>query len=184
MSPVICSNCKTELAKEFAEGVERPPCPKCGSKIGSITLEAEVGHYRNSGVVAQLTVVSYPKKLLGTAEGLFKEGQYSVAVVVAHMACEIATERAMAEGFRTRNIADLEEPVEEMLNGYNLANDRLRKLYIALTGDEIHLQSFWSKFRESATRRNRIMHAGTIVSKEEADESLRATSALVEHLIS
>jgi hypothetical protein len=184
MSPVTCSNCRISLGEDFAEGVERTPCPNCGSTIRAISIEPEPIHFELRGAgTAQLTVVTYPETLLRTAQRLFDEGQYSIAVVVAHMACEIATEHSMGEAFRARNLVDLEEAIEEPLNGYNLANERVRKLYVALTRDEIHTQPFWPTFRGSARRRNRIIHAGPIASKTEAEESLQATSALVAHLM-
>ena len=68
------------------------------------------------------------------------------------------------------------------LSGYNLANNRIRKLYTALTGDEIQNQPFWQKYAESATRRNRIIHQGATVGKAEAEESLKTASDLVRHL--
>jgi hypothetical protein len=146
-------------------------------------LEPAPGQLELKGLPAQRTVVTYPETLLGTARHLFDEGQYSIAVVVAHMACEIATERSMGEAFRARHISDLEEPIEELLNGYNLATERIRNLYVTMTEDAIHEQSFWPAFKQSARRRNRIMHAGAIVSKSEADKSLQATSKLVAHLM-
>ena len=132
--------------------------------------------------MAQLTVVTYPKILLRTAQRLSDEEQYSIAVVVAHMACEIATERSLGEAFRTRNIVDLEAVIEDMLSGYNLANERVRNLYVAMSGDKIHEQPFWVKFKKSARRRNDIMHGGATASKSDADESIQAASDLVAHL--
>ncbi len=151
--------------------------------IRLIYLEGESPHDEISGPGAQLTVATYPETLLRTAQRLFGDGQYSMAVVVAHMACEIAAERSMGEAFRARNIVDLEEAIEELLNGYNLASKRVRNLYVALTGDEIHNQPFWATFTESARLRNCIIHNGAIVSKAKADELLQATSALIAHLM-
>jgi hypothetical protein len=59
----------------------------------------------------------------------------------------------------------------------NLANERIRELYVALTGDEVHNapRGFWSKFKDSATRRNKIMHEGLTVDKAAADESYKGS---------
>lgn len=184
MSPVTCSNCRTVYEENLAPGVEGTPCPNCGSTARMIFLQPAPGHYEVREQPAQLSVITYPDNLLRTAERLFKEGQYSIAVVIAHMACEISTEHTMGEAFRTRNIVDLEQPVEALLSGYNLANKRLRKLYVALTGDQIHEKDFWAKFTESAKRRNRIIHGGALAGEVEAEESLQATSKLVAHLMS
>jgi hypothetical protein len=98
------------------------------------------------------------------------------------MACEIATERSLAEAFATKKLQYLEAPVDDLINGYNLANDRIRKLYTALTGDEVQTASFWQKFKESAQLRNNIIHGGTIVGKAKAEAAYDAATALVARL--
>jgi hypothetical protein len=46
--------------------------------------------------------------------------------------------------FTTKGLDYLKESVIALLNGSNLANDRIRKLYVALSGDEVHKTAFWS----------------------------------------
>jgi hypothetical protein len=123
-----------------------------------------------------------PEALLATAWELMAKGEFSIGVVVAHMACEISTERALSRAFMTQGIGYLEESIEELLPGYNLANDRVRKLYNAVTGDQIQTQSFWQAFKESATRRNQAVHNGRIATKAEAEASFKAASDLVAYL--
>lgn len=60
-------------------------------------------------------------------------------------------------------------------------NDRIRKLYTALTNDNIEHQSFWSAFKKSAVLRNKIAHNGKIASKQEARDSYKAASAFITH---
>ena len=158
----------------------REPCPKCGSTARSFSVQVEV-RLSVSGT-AQADVITYPQTLLSTAQGLIDQGQFSIAVVVSHMACEIAVERSFSEAFVSKGIPHLEEPVTDLLNGYNLATERIRKLYTALTGDKIQDQPFWQKFKESATRRNRIVHGGAIIGKAEAAESQKAASELIGYL--
>jgi hypothetical protein len=105
----------------------------------------------SSSVTAQATIITYPQKLLTLARRLIDDGEPSVAVVVAHMACDIATERSLTEAFVTKGIPHLEDSVTDFLNGYNLANERLRKFYTALTGDEVQKATFWEGFKESVT---------------------------------
>jgi len=69
-----------------------------------------------------------------------------------------------------------------MLPSYNLANDRVRNLYNAVTRKAIQQQSFWPAFRESATRRNQAVHEGRILTKAEAEASLKAATDLVAFL--
>jgi hypothetical protein len=98
------------------------------------------------------------------------------------MACEIAVEKALGLGFGRRGIPDLEEPIEAFMNGYNLANDRIRNVYVALTKDDVHKEVFWEEFKVSASRRNAIMHKGAQATKDQAEASLKAAVDLVAHL--
>jgi hypothetical protein len=72
--------------------------------------------------------------------------------------------------------------VTDFLNGYNLANERLRKFYAALTGDEVQTATFWQGFKESVTRRNKIVHSAHVVTKAEAEASYTAATDLVSQL--
>jgi hypothetical protein len=125
---------------------------------------------------------SYAQALLSIARSLINQGHFNIAIVTSHMACEVATEKALGAAFASRGIADLEEAVEALMNGYNLANDRHRKLYCALARDDIHKQPFWQQFKESAEGRNKIIHKGANASKVEAESSLKAAIDLVAHL--
>src|SRR6266511_1913279 len=109
-------------------------------------------------VETRAEVRTYPQALLAMARKLLDEGQFSLAVIVCHMACEVAAERSLSAAFAKKGLQDLGKAVDEFLNGYNLAAERNRKLYTALTGDHIEQQPFWPKFKESATRRNDIVH--------------------------
>ena len=41
--------------------------------------------------------IPYPQRLLEVAQSLIHQSEFSIAVVVAHMACEVATERSLSE---------------------------------------------------------------------------------------
>ena len=133
-------------------------------------------------VSAEATVITYPQKLLALARGLIESGEFSISVVVAHIACEVATDRTFSEAFKAKDIEYLEEPIEKLLSGNNLGNDKTRRLYTALTGDSIQNQPFWSRFTSSATRRNKIAHNGAVIDKADAEESLAAAREFVGHL--
>jgi hypothetical protein len=127
-------------------------------------------------------VITYPQKLLTLAQKLINDGEFAIAVVVAHIACEIATERTLSEAFGAKGIPELEDPVTDFFPGNNLGNDRIRKLYTTLTGDDVANTSFWQAFKASAQLRNKIAHSNVVVTKQEAENSHYATSALVAHL--
>jgi HEPN domain-containing protein len=124
----------------------------------------------------------YHRFLLDTAQRLFESGHYAPAIVTAQMACEIATEQAISAAYRRRGIEDLDEPIGDLFQSLNLGNERLRRLYVALTHDPIHEQPFWQRFTEHATRRHRVIHRGQRASKNDAEASISAAAEFVEHL--
>jgi hypothetical protein len=100
-------------------------------------------------------VVSYPRLLLETAKKLLGDGEFGIAVVVAHMACEIAAERAISDAFAAKGLEYLKPAVEKLMNGRSLGNPNHRRLYTALTADEIEQQPFWQSFRKPRGRVDR-----------------------------
>lgn len=146
------------------------------------TLEASPGMYTSSGFEVTAQVITYPQKLLVLAQRLIDSEEFSISVVVAHMACEVATDRAFTDAFKAKGIEYLEEPIEKLLPSNNLGNKSVRKIYTALTGDEIQDQPFWPQFTESATRRNKISHNGATVGQVEAEASLAVAKEFVAHL--
>jgi hypothetical protein len=129
-----------------------------------------------------MTVVRYSETLLAKAKELISGGDYSIATVVAHMACEISAERAISAAFAATGIEYLEGPVMAFFNGHNLATERNRDLYVALAGKRVQDQPFWQAFMESATRRNAAVHKSRIITKAEAEASHKAASEFVAYL--
>jgi hypothetical protein len=186
----ICGECGEKIEEpRGGDPVQRKPCPRCGStsrafRVESFAATAQVEVL--SGVHAQATVqtevTTYPRTLLAIAHRLIDEGQFSIAVVVVHMACEVATEQRLSEAFARRGIKYLEDWCGNSMSGYSLANDRIRQLYTALTEDAVQNASFWEDFKMSAKKRNNIIHRGQIVTKVDAEESYRAGGRLLMHL--
>ncbi len=131
---------------------------------------------------ANATVIPYSEALLAKSQEWIARGEFGIAVVVAHMACEIEAERAISHAFSERGIEFLEDAVSALYSGSNLAIDRIRDLYNALTGKEIHKEAFWQAFKKSATRRNDVVHKGATVTKAEAEASYQAARNLVAYL--
>ncbi len=186
----ICAQCGELIGESRRdEPAQWKPCPKCGSTSRTFpvhtdaTAQGEHGTAVHADATVQVQPAAYyPQMLLNLAQRLIDEGQFSIAVIVAHMACEIATERSLSEAFVAKGVQYLEDSVTDFLNGYNLANVRIRKLYTALTGDKLQSAVFWENFKRSAERRNNIIHQGVIVEKTEAEESYKAATDLVAHL--
>ena len=179
---LFCHNCGTPIRDEFPGGdpATPRPCPQCGSVLPR--QDGEVSEGVLPGGRAATHVIAYPEALLATARRMIADGEFGVAVVVAHMACEISVERALSRAYEGKDTGFLGESAQEMLPCSDLANDRVRNLYNAVTGKEIQQQSFWHAFKESATRRNQAVHEGRILTKVEAEASLKAATDLVAFL--
>ena len=124
---IECGGCHAQIPDDSAlPDDRRTPCPHCQSKarIHSAHVTTAVG----TSVSILWNVISYTDKLFDTARRLFHEGEYGIAVVVAHMACEVAVERALTKEFAARGLEYLEDAVTGMMSGYNLGNDRHCKL--------------------------------------------------------
>lgn len=177
-----CSECGHVITDEASstDPAQRKPCPQCGALTRTVSVSGEI--CATGDITGSIKIITYPQKLLATCKGFIEDGEYSISVVVAHMACEVATERALSAAFASKGLQYLENPVLNFVNGYSLANDRNLKLYTALTGDHIEQRSFWQAFKESATRRNKIIHASSIIDQAEAQSSYQAASDFVSHL--
>ena len=130
-----------------------------------------------------LPLTRYSETLLTKADELITKGEFGLAVVVAHTACEISAELAISQAFAAKGIVYLEDWADEVLSNYNLVNGRVHKLYAALTGKQIQRQqSFWKDFNDSVERRNAFVHKGEEVTEAGAKASLKAVKAVVEYL--
>jgi DNA-directed RNA polymerase subunit RPC12/RpoP len=184
----ICGQCGESIVEPW-DDEQRKPCPKCGSLTRRIVVEQRVQVENIETVTATTTaqieiVASHPRILLDLAGKLIEEGKCGIAIVVAHMACELATEQSLSDAFARKGLGYLQRSVTGLLNGYNLANRNNRRLYTALTGDAVQDTPFWTSFKESAGRRNGIVHGGgaKIVPKSDAEKSYKAANELLVHL--
>jgi hypothetical protein len=128
---------------------------------------------------------TYPQILLSIAKSLFggnDDKLCGLATIMAHLACEVAIERSISDSFARKGIQSLEGVVADVMNGYNLANDKVLNLYTNLTGDAIQERPFWGNFVRSAKRRDNIIRKGLIVGRADAEESIKAASDLLAYL--
>lgn len=178
----ICGNCNQHIPNAILESYPNgmPACPHCGS----LTMRYELAMHPEATVTAvdELTGAFYPEILIGSAEDLISQEKWGIAVIVIHMACEIAVEKSMSAAFKKDGIERLEEPVLEFLNGYSLRAVKNRSLYTALTGDEIQKESFWEGYLDSAKARNDAVHGGYLVKEGAARASLKACTEFVRHV--
>jgi hypothetical protein len=182
-SGAVCTFCGQRIT---GESLEQPnPCEYCSSLTGGyphlvILTEAIAG-----SAVGYVEGATYPQILLSIARFLLGKNDdklCGLATILAHLACEVAIERSFSDSFARKGIQSLEETVADILNGYNLANDKVRKLYTSLTGDEIQEQPFWRSFLRSVKRRENIIRRGLIVGRTDAEESIAAAVDFLAHL--
>jgi DNA-binding Lrp family transcriptional regulator len=120
--------------------------------------------------------------LLTNAKELHRQGHHEAAIVIAHTACEVCTDLALKNALSVNKVEHLADPIDGLLRGYNLADDRVRKMYVAVSADSIHQEPFWQSFKEHSKRRNNIVHHGHKATAEESDNSIRAVEAVIRHL--
>lgn len=77
-------------------------------------MNAAPGVYALTGHDVDLIYISYPEKLLTAAQDLIEKGEFGIAVVVAHMACEISVGRAISRAFKAKGIDYLQQSVEDL----------------------------------------------------------------------
>ena len=136
-----------------------------------------------SGVAGSASLIYLENSLLGLAAKLVEEEQPSMAIVVAHVACEAAVTRCMTKLFATRGADDLAEPVLNLMNGHTLIGSDNRALYRALTGDEdLTKQSFWKPYQRSIEWRNQIVHNGRVYGRPDAEVCVKAATEFVAHV--
>jgi hypothetical protein len=121
--------------------------------------------------------------LLETAGRLRADGQHEAAIAMAQAACEVCTKTTLQALFRINDIAYLTDPVGNLLPSYNLGSDRVRKLYVAVSGDPIQSEAFWSAFKQHTKRRHAVLHEGREPEPWESEASIEAVRSVVSHLL-
>lgn len=130
---------------------------------------------------------TYPREpyavLLESAEAASAADDHKVAVILAQTAVELFTAKVLAHLYRSHNIEYLKGPFEHLLINYNIGNSKVSELYMALAGDPINQQPFWSQFTDHVQLRNNLVHDGADATAEQAQASLAAVSALINHIV-
>jgi hypothetical protein len=182
-SGAACTFCGQTIGGESSE--QAVPCEYCSSLSGGyphlvILTEAIAG-----SAVGYVEGATYPRILLGIARFLLGKNDdklCGLATIVAHLACDVAVERSFSDFFARKGIPSLEETVADALNGFNILNDKVRKLYASLTGGDIKEQPFWDAFVRSAKRRDNVTRKGLIVGRADAEASIKAAGDFLDHL--
>jgi len=179
----VCTFCGQSITGESPE--QPNPCEYCSSLSGGYAHRVILTDAIAGAAVGYVEGATYPQILLSIARFLLGKNDdklCGLSTIIAHLACEVAIERCLADSFTRKGIQSLEETLADVLNGYNLANDKLWNLYTTLTGDEIRERPFWDDFIRSAKRRDNILRRGLIVGRADAEESIRAATDFLAHL--
>jgi hypothetical protein len=175
---ITCGQCGEPIDEDAPDPdlEKRKPCPKCGSKHRAIGLSA-TGKI-SSSATASMTVITYPQRLLTLARRLSDEGEHGISIVVAHVACSVATQRTLEDAVKGN--PEYQKKVSDC--GHSLNRLNVRKLYKEITGDDIERLPLWRQFKDSADLRNEVVHETPTVTKQHAENSLEACSEVVKHL--
>lgn len=128
----------------------------------------------------------YYKTLLKLAREQREANQHAVAVVVAHMAFEIATEQAFTSLLSQRVGTDdgLDDAVLGVLPGRTFMDKRTRTLWASLTGgDDISAADGWKAYHRSVEVRNGAVHRGTRASDDESARAIESVERVMAHVL-
>lgn len=126
----------------------------------------------------------YFKTLLDTARRLATEGEGAIAVVVAHMAFEVAAEQAFSQILQRRGITgELTESCLAMMPDRTFMAKQTRNLWTALTaGDLIKDADGWKTYDASVQLRNAAVHSGATIGAKQAASSIEAIERVIAHV--
>lgn len=121
--------------------------------------------------------------LIGMANDALGRKEYELSVILTTAASEILTERAFRLLFSFKDIEYLYDAVIQRHWYNNITNKNSRKLYSALSKDDIS-KSFkgWSEFKKHYKRRHEIVHRGEIIGKEDARKSYKVVTEYIKHI--
>lgn len=176
---IQCSECPELVPDDSAlPDEQRTPCPKCGSR-GRVRKTKVI---ESVGATIGISWNVYTREFIETARDYFNKGEYSVTVLFAHTACEIASEQAFSRHFADHGLSAFEESISKLIPSFSMMDDRVRKLHTALSGKQIGEQSFWSQYTDSVRLRNKVIHEGKSVTRDEANNTLNVIKEFIEYL--
>ncbi|GEM_PF-2026663 len=121
--------------------------------------------------------------LLKKANEAVNRNEYSLAIILAQVACELCVERAFILLFSFNKIDYLYHSVTNAVFNYtNLKNEKAKDIYKALSKDDIGQASFWQSYKDHIKRRHKAAHQGTTFTKSEAEESCRVAKEFIDHI--
>jgi hypothetical protein len=138
---------------------------------------------------ASKQLLSQAREIVGRELLVSDAIEYRIAVILAHAACDLQTEEAMNELIDLRDVDYLRDALVATRK-VSLGDDRARRVYQALSGDSpwsldggVRRTAWWDAWVASADKRDLVAHRGEKVTLNQADASIAACEAYVDHLI-
>lgn len=133
------------------------------------------------------TMLHEHEVLLKRAEDELDKQEYSLSIIMSHVAIEICTERAFKLLFSFRGIEYIYDAVINPSWRYNNLsgnNKEARRLYAALSGEAFDDKAnpFWKDLSAHVKKRNGIAHRGVQSTKKEAELSVKVAKKYVKHI--
>jgi len=125
----------------------------------------------------------YHYDVLAIARNFLDSNMDDIAVIVAQTACEVATENVLSGLLQHHRLPAVFEPwVKDGIRRGDISDRRVLSLYRALSGDDsITKEPFWEPYRKHVNARNRVVHQGAHVSRQEASDSCDIALKLIRH---
>jgi hypothetical protein len=124
------------------------------------------------------------RPLFAAARSMVDEEHYGPAVVIAQAAVEVGMESAISFGLRVGEVPDaLQTWIEESTVGtWTPTNERVQRLWKALTDDSITAADGWEAYKVGVNLRHGFVHRAQAVPKDGAEQFIDAVEKVVAHI--
>jgi Tfp pilus assembly protein PilX len=160
---------------DMTEPIEPAIPPPRGITLEPLRITMGVG-----SLVTVLTPMSH--SLLAQARIVANQNQQQFAVVLAQVACELRTEEAIIDLMRLRKAEVLSEALLGIFDTKSMADDRLRKVFIALACDDPAQAAWWSDWKESRKLRHGVAHRAASVTADQAALAIESADKFIAHV--
>ena len=123
------------------------------------------------------------QQLMQAAQHQYDGGDYREALVLSHIAIEVAADQALAAWANQVEPAPLRPWLLKQIDtNHNLGSTKIRALFEAMSGREISGEDFWAAFITYNELRNRIMHEGIAITEEQAGGAITNAETVLTYL--
>jgi hypothetical protein len=136
-------------------------------------------------VIYNLGAIRRPALIAG-ARRLLSEEPYGSALIVAQAAVESGVETAISFALELREVP---EPLQEWIGhrstlaDWSPTNERVQRLWTAVTGDRIAEAPGWQAYVEGVKVRHAFAHRAALVKREQAVSFIDAAEQVLDHVV-